>query len=247
MHRPAPDASLGRRRLGAILTPCPGPSPPRSSPTPSPAAGGSRSSRASIRRAPRCSSSTCSSPGRPRTARCIRRRRPGSYPASTPWPRPCARGGLVAWIQHSNAPPGDPLYWATFYDNFIRPERRAASLATLAPGAPLHALDPRLDTHAEDLRFRKYRFSAFTRNPEDPEALLRARGIDTVVVAGVATNICCESTARDAMMRDFRVFMPHDAVTAGDAEAHGAGLLAVAQVFADIRPVEALLRLMEAS
>jgi ureidoacrylate peracid hydrolase len=156
-----------------------------------------------------------------------------------------ARGGLVAWIQHSNAPPGDPLYWATFYDNFIRPERRAASLATLAPGAPLHALDPRLDTHAEDLRFRKYRFSAFTRNPEDPEALLRARGIDTVVVAGVATNICCESTARDAMMRDFRVFMPHDAVTAGSAEAHGAGLLAVAQVFADIRPVAALLRLLE--
>jgi ureidoacrylate peracid hydrolase len=158
-----------------------------------------------------------------------------------------ARGGLVAWIQHSNAPPGDPLYWATFYDNFIRPERRAASLATLAPGAPLHALDPRLDVRAEDLRFRKYRFSAFTRNPEDPEALLRARGIDTIVVAGVATNICCESTARDAMMRDFRVFMPHDAVTARDAEAHGAGLLAVAQVFADIRPVEALLRLVEAS
>jgi hypothetical protein len=49
------------------------------------------------------------------------------------------------------------------------------------------------------------------------------------------------------MMRDVRVFRPHDAVTARDAEAHGAGLLAVAQVFADIRPVEALLRLVEAS
>lgn len=158
-----------------------------------------------------------------------------------------ARGGLVAWVQHSNAPPGAPLHWETFYANFIRPERRAASLRTLAPGAPLHALDPALDVHATDMRLRKYRFSAFTRNPEDPEALLRARGIDTVVVAGVATNICCESTARDAMMRDFRVFMPHDAVSAGDAESHGAGLLAIAQVFADIRPVEALLRLVEAS
>ena len=56
----------------------------------------------------------------------------------------------------------------------------------LAPGAPLHALDPALDVREGDLRLRKYRFSAFTRNPEDPEALLRARGIDTVVVAGVA-------------------------------------------------------------
>ncbi|MFO0292934.1 MAG: isochorismatase family protein [Rhodospirillales bacterium] len=156
-----------------------------------------------------------------------------------------ARGGLVAWVQHSNAPPGAPLHGETFYATFIRPERREASLRTLAPGAPLHALDPALDLRDGDLRLRKYRFSAFTRNPEDPEALLRARGIDTVVVAGVATNICCESTARDAMMRDFRVFMPHDAVTAGSAEAHGAGLLAVAQVFADIRPVAALLRLLE--
>ena len=81
-----------------------------------------------------------------------------------------ARGGLVAWIQHSNAPPGSPLHWQTYYANFIRPERREASLRTLAPGAPLHALDPALDVREGDLRLRKYRFSAFTRNPEDPEA-----------------------------------------------------------------------------
>ena len=158
-----------------------------------------------------------------------------------------ARGGLVAWIRHSNAPPGDPLYWATYYDNFLRPERRARSLATLAPGAPLHALDPRLDIHAQDAQLLKYRFSAFTRNPADPETMLRARGIDTVIVAGVATNICCESTARDAMMRDFRVFMPHDAVTAPDREAHEAGLASVLQVFADIRPAAALAALIAAS
>jgi ureidoacrylate peracid hydrolase len=155
-----------------------------------------------------------------------------------------ARGGLVAWIQHSNAPPGDPLYWATYYDNFIRPEKRARSLATLAPGTPLHALDPRLDTREEDARVPKYRFSAFTRNPADPEAMLRARGIDTVIVSGVATNICCESTARDAMMRDFRVFMPQDAVTASDPEAHFAGLASLLQVFADVRPAAALAELI---
>ena len=99
---------------------------------------------------------------------------------------------------------------ASFLSQAIAPWRRAASLRTLAPGAPLHALDPALDVRECDLRLRKYRFSAFTRNPEDPEALLRARGIDTVVVTGVATNICCESTARDAMMLDFRVVMVAD-------------------------------------
>ena len=158
-----------------------------------------------------------------------------------------ARGGLIAWVQHSNAPPGDPLYWATYYDNFVRPERRARSLATLAPGAPLHALDPRLDAWPGDARLLKYRFSAFTRCPADPETMLRTRGIDTVIVAGVATNICCESTARDAMMRDFRVFMPHDAVTAADRESHEAGLASVLQVFADIRPAASLAALITAA
>ncbi len=157
-----------------------------------------------------------------------------------------AQGGKVIWVQHSNAPPGSPLHWSTYYDNFVAPSRRAASLATLAPGAPLHALDPELDVAGEDERLLKFRFSAFTRNPADPEAMLRAAGIDTVIVAGVATNICCESTARDAMMRDLRVFMPHDAVTAATPDQHFAGLGSVMQVFADVRPTAALLALIEA-
>ena len=158
-----------------------------------------------------------------------------------------AQGGRVVWVQHSNAPPDSPLDWATSYDNFIAPARRAASLATLAPGSPLHALEPDLDAQAQDQRLLKYRFSAFTRNQADPEAMLRAAGIDTVIVAGVATNICCESTARDAMMRDFRVFMPHDAVTAATPDQHFAGLGSVMQVFADVRPAAALLSLIEAA
>lgn len=156
------------------------------------------------------------------------------------------RGGQVVWVQHSNAPPDSPLYWATYYDNFISAARRAASLRTLSPGSPLHALEPRLDVQPGDRRLLKYRFSAFTNNPSDPEAILREAGIDTVIVAGVATNICCESTARDAMMRDFKVFMPHDAVTAQTPDQHFAGLGSVMQVFADVRPAAALVDLIEA-
>lgn len=158
-----------------------------------------------------------------------------------------AGGGQVVWVQHTNAPPDSPLYWATYYDNFIGPARRAASLRTLAPDAPLHALEPRLDVQAGDQKLLKYRFSAFTNNPSDPEAAFRRQGIDTVIVAGVATNICCESTARDAMMRDFRVFMPHDAVTAASADQHFAGLGSVMQVFADVRSADALVALIGAA
>jgi ureidoacrylate peracid hydrolase len=154
------------------------------------------------------------------------------------------RSGTVIWIQHTSGNPGENGYWPLYFEHFIREERRAAAIAALAPESPLHALDPALDISSEDLRLPKYRFSAFVRTPHDLEAILRARGVDTAIVTGTATNVCVESTVRDAMMRDFRVFMPHDAVAALDPEAHLAGLRNVMQSFADVRPVEGLLALL---
>ena len=78
------------------------------------------------------------------------------------------------------------------------------------------------------------------------EWVLRERGIDTVIVTGVQTNMCVESTARDAMMLDFKVFMPHDAAAARTDDDHLAGLRTIGQVLADIRPVSDLLALVAA-
>jgi ureidoacrylate peracid hydrolase len=154
------------------------------------------------------------------------------------------RAGMVVWIQHTSGRPGEIGHWPLYFQHFIREERRAAAIAALALGAPLHALDPALEVSSGDLVLLKYRFSAFVRTPHDLEAMLAARNIDTVIVTGTATNVCVESTVRDAMMRDFRVFMPHDAVAALDPEAHLAGVRNVMQSFADVRPVEALLALL---
>jgi nicotinamidase-related amidase len=54
----------------------------------------------------------------------------------------------------------------------------------------------------------KRRFSAFVGT--DLDLILRSRGIDTVIIGGVATNICCECTARDARMRDYKVIFLSD-------------------------------------
>jgi len=154
------------------------------------------------------------------------------------------RSGTVIWIQHTTGKLDENGYWPLYFNHFIHPEQRAAAIAALAPGEPLHALDTALEVSSGDLVLPKYRFSAFVRTPHDLESMLVTRGLDTVVVGGTATNVCVESTVRDAMMRDFRVFMPHDAVTALDPEAHLAGLRNVMQSFADVRPVEALLALI---
>ena len=156
-------------------------------------------------------------------------------------------GSTIIWLLQTAMPRGTPGYWATYFENFISPELRDATVAALLPGTRFHALSPDADLREGDIVLPKHRFSGFSRNPHDLDHMLRERGIDTLIVAGTATNICCESTVREAMMRDYRTFMPHDAVAAPQRDAHLAGLRSVMQVFADIRPVATITQLLRAA
>lgn len=78
------------------------------------------------------------------------------------------------------------------------------------PAAMRKALDlsPRLEVAQSDIILIKPRYGAFTGT--DLDLILRARGIDTVIIGGIATNVCCETTAREACMRDYKVFFLSD-------------------------------------
>jgi nicotinamidase-related amidase len=65
-----------------------------------------------------------------------------------------------------------------------------------------------LNVAPNDILLDKPRFGAF--HSTDLEILLRSKGIDTIIVTGIATNICCETTAREANVRDFKVFFLSD-------------------------------------
>lgn len=84
----------------------------------------------------------------------------------------------------------------------------------------------------EELTVIKNRYSAFV--DTRLETILRSNGIRTVVVCGTATMACVESTVRDAMMRDYRVVVPRDAVAArGHMKAlHDASLDTMSAFFA---------------
>jgi ureidoacrylate peracid hydrolase len=153
--------------------------------------------------------------------------------------------GRVVWIQHTAGKKGEEGYWPLYFDNFISQDTRADVVAALTPGSPMHDLHSGFRIDESDLVLPKHRFSAFLRTSHSLESILSVRGINTLIVTGTATNVCVESTVRDAMMRDFRVFMPHDATAALDRDAHLAGVRSVMQSFADIRPVDALLALLE--
>ncbi|MBB3182243.1 cysteine hydrolase [Variovorax sp. Sphag1AA] len=148
--------------------------------------------------------------------------------------------GQVAWIRTTVGAPGTPAYWSTYYDNFVAPELRVHAVAALTPESPMHELHPSAEVHLDDWVIDKHRFSAFAGNPYDLDRNLRDRGVENVIVVGTATNVCCESTIRDAQARDFRTFMPFDLVTAPTADGHTAGLRSVMQAFADVRNTAAL-------
>ena len=57
----------------------------------------------------------------------------------------------------------------------------------------------------------KRRFSALIQGSSNLGEQLRAAGIDTMIITGTATNICCESTARDAFMLNYRTLVVSDA------------------------------------
>jgi nicotinamidase-related amidase len=73
------------------------------------------------------------------------------------------------------------------------------------PGAEIY--EPVKPTET-DLIVKKFRYSGFYGT--QLENLLRALGRDTIAITGVATNVCCDSTARDGAMRDFKVLFLSD-------------------------------------
>lgn len=90
----------------------------------------------------------------------------------------------------------------------------AVRAGILNKGSESAALHKGLVVDARDILLDKPRFGAF--HGTDLELILRGRGIDTVIVSGVATNVCCETTAREAAVRDFHVFFLSDGTaTAG--------------------------------
>src|SRR5690606_36690642 len=109
--------------------------------------------------------------------------------------------------------------WSAIYRVSMR-ERGEALASHLAPGQHGHELHPALDLAESDIIINKHRYSALIEGSSDSIKILRRFDIETVIICGVLTNMCCECTARDAAMLNFQVIMPHDANAAMSDEAH---------------------------
>jgi ureidoacrylate peracid hydrolase len=141
-------------------------------------------------------------------------------------------GGGVFWIQNTHDASCETEW--TVMQRMVTPAARARRNAAMMAGTPGHALWPALDVRPEDETVLKRRFSAFIQGSSDLAQRLRARGFDTVLIGGTVTNVCCESSARDAMMLDFRTVMVADCNAANSDAEHNASLASFWNIFGDV-------------
>ena len=143
-------------------------------------------------------------------------------------------GATIIWVTHANERRRDGSDWPGFFDRFVAADMREKTLAALAPDAPDTQVWPELHVGPGDLRLRKNRYSALIPGASDLDRALRERGITTLLIAGTKTNVCCEATARDAMMMDYGVVMVADCLAALSDDEHRASLETMIQQFADV-------------
>lgn len=150
------------------------------------------------------------------------------------------RGGQVAWVKMVAGEDGRSL-WPLYHDFFFTPENAKRHRDNLTKGHPGQELHAALDALAQDIHADKQRFSAFIPGHSDLPRKLDERGIRNVAIAGMLTNFCCETSARDAMMLDYHVAMVSDANAARFEDDHNVGFQTVYQSFGDVVSVDELL------
>jgi ureidoacrylate peracid hydrolase len=155
-------------------------------------------------------------------------------------------GGLVVWIR-TIANEDSFANWSHFHDVLNTPQRRARRTDALTDGAFGAELWPGLDVQKGDVIVCKTRYSAFIQGSSDLEAQLRRRGITAVWIGGTTTNTCCESTARDAMLLNFRTTMVSDANADHTDAEHNATLIGFCINFGDVASTDDLIARLEGS
>ena len=109
-------------------------------------------------------------------------------------------------------------------------------------GSPESEIHPSIAPRPNEKVVFKHRYSAFYNT--DLETVLRCLKVEDLVIAGVMTNMCCESTARDAYYRDYRVFFPADGTGTINEEMHLASLLNLSYGFALVTTSDAIVAAM---
>jgi ureidoacrylate peracid hydrolase len=94
--------------------------------------------------------------------------------------------------------------------------------------------------NADELIVTKHRYGAF--EGTDLDLALRSRGVRTVIMTGIATNVCVETTARQAFMKDYYVVFLSDCTATFSQAQHEAALFNIEQFFGQVTTSEDVMQ-----
>ena len=148
-----------------------------------------------------------------------------------------AAGGTVVWVlpEASIAPTRREFLGDAVADMYSRGS---------GSGSPGTRIWHEFDVQPNDLIVEKSSFSAFFPGYSPLHSMLQTKSIDTVLITGTVTNVCCESSARDASELGYRVIMVADANAAVSDQCHNATLHTIYRSFGDVRPTEEVIELI---
>ena len=155
-------------------------------------------------------------------------------------------GAHIIWIYSATMTSNGRSDWDKFLNTFVAAEVRERTREAMRPDGDGAKLWQDLDVDDADLKIVKNRYSCFTPGSSQLERVLRGLGVENVLIAGTKTNVCCETTARDAMMLDYNVVMVDDCCAALSDREHLATLENMIQQFADVLSGDEVLALMHA-
>lgn len=146
------------------------------------------------------------------------------------------RGGMVVWVVTSTKPS----------DNFraLLGEKTAQAYEVESASGEAMKVSPELVVQGRDIHIIKQDYSAFFPGKSDLHEQLQKHDIDTVLIAGTVTNVCCESAARDAYELGYKVIMVSDTLRGHSHGLHEAALATIFRNFGDVRPSEEVISLL---
>ena len=156
-----------------------------------------------------------------------------------------AAGGLVVFTQHT-ADAEAIRTWSVYFEHFFIPERRARFIEAFTPGNPGRCALAGTGCGRAGCGRHQAALRCLRAGSSDLHARLQARGIDTLIISGTVTQVCCDFTARDAMMMNYKVFFITDACAAPTDAEHAGTLSAMAHTFCDVRDTQSVLGLIAA-
>lgn len=151
-----------------------------------------------------------------------------------------SRQGHIVWVRMKASEEGRAL-WPSLNEYVLAPDVAQKHGELLTPGTSGFELLEGLEVSRTDIVTDKSRYSPFVEGTSDLSEYLATEDVTNLIICGVATNVCCETTARDAMMRDYRVAVVADAMATNSEAAHRASLLSVAEHFGDVVMVDAVV------